>query len=86
MSTAYHPQSDGQTEAVNRCLEAYLRCMAVDCPNMWVKWVALDEWRYNTNHHSTIGMTPVQDLYGFSPPLHIPYIPGDSKVVAVDDM
>ena len=42
-STAYHPQSDGQTEVVNRCIEGYLRCMTGDNPSQWCKWLALCE-------------------------------------------
>nr|GEX82830.1 protein kinase-like domain, phloem protein 2-like protein [Tanacetum cinerariifolium] len=86
LSTAYHPQTDGQTEVVNRYLEGYLRCMVMERPLTWVKWVALAEWWYNTSFHSSIGMTPFEALYGFPPPLHIPYIPKDSGDKEVDEL
>ena len=49
MSYAYHPQSDGQTEVVNRCLESYLRCMTGEKAAEWVLWLPLAEWWYNSN-------------------------------------
>jgi len=84
MSTAYHPQSDGQTKVVNRCLETYLRCMTGEKPKEWTLWLPLAEWWYNSNWHSAIGVTPFEAVYGQSPALHIPYLAGDSKVEAVD--
>ena len=84
LSSAYHPQSDGQTEVVNRCLEGYLRCMTGEKPQEWVLWLPLAEWWYNSNWHSSTGVTPFEAVYGQSPSLHIPYLAGDSKVEAVD--
>lgn len=39
-SSAYHPQTDGQTERVNRCLENYLRCMVANRPTQWKQWLS----------------------------------------------
>jgi hypothetical protein len=84
-STAYHPQSNGQTEVVNKCLENYLRCMTSASPTWWVQWLPLAEWWYNTNYHTATKSTPYEILYGYPPPLHIPYFPKDSPVDAVDN-
>ncbi|GAU25735.1 hypothetical protein TSUD_216660 [Trifolium subterraneum] len=83
-STAYHPQSDGQTEIVNKCLETYLRCMCSDKPTQWSKWLSLAEWWYNTNYHSSTHTTPFEVVYGQPPPIHLPYLPGSSDSLSVD--
>ena len=70
-STAYHPQSDGQTEVVNRSLERYLRCMIGEKPQEWSLWIPLVEWWYNTNWHSTIGVTAYEVVYGQPLSLHM---------------
>ena len=44
MSTAYHPQIDGQTEIVNKCLEQYLRAFTSDRPHQWASWLPLAEF------------------------------------------
>jgi len=67
MSSAYHPQTDGQTERVNQCLETYLRCFTHACPTKWNSWLHLAEFWYNTSPHSTLGKTPFEVLYGHAP-------------------
>ena len=83
-STAYHPQSDGQSEVVNRCLETYLRCMTGERPKEWSKWLSLAEYWYNTNFHTSIQTTPYEVVYGQPPPSPIAYVQGQSHVDAVD--
>lgn len=43
MSSAFHPQTDGQTECLNQCLEGFLRCTVYSCPHQWHKWLSVAE-------------------------------------------
>jgi len=67
MSSAYHPQIDGQTERLNQCLETYLRCFVQSCPSKWDTWLSLAEYWYNTSFHSALGKTLFEVLYGYAP-------------------
>lgn len=68
MSSAYHPQTDGQTEAVNKCLEMYLRCFVYDNPKRWGQYLGWAEFWYNSAMHTSTGMTPFRAVYGRGPP------------------
>ncbi|MCH82943.1 hypothetical protein A2U01_0003756 [Trifolium medium] len=85
MSTAYHPQSEGQTEVLNKLLQQYLRCFIQENPKQWGRFLHLAEWHYNTATHSSSGITPFQVVYGRSPPSLPLYISGTSHIQAVDD-
>ncbi|KAJ3690052.1 hypothetical protein LUZ61_019216 [Rhynchospora tenuis] len=69
LSTAYHPQSDGQTERLNQCLEQYLRCMIFDQQKQWCRWLPLAEYWYNTSYQQSLNTSPFQALYGYQPQL-----------------
>jgi transposase InsO family protein len=84
-SSSYHPQSDGKTEIVNKCLEGYLRCFVSDKQTQWFKWLPLVEWWYNTSFHTATKMTPFMALYGYHPPSITSSLKEKSKVQAVED-
>ena len=86
MSTTYHPQSDGQTEVVNRSLEQYLWAFTCDKPNQWVEWLSLAEFWFNTNFHTNLKLIPFEALYDFPPPKLQAYIPGTTRVDALDSL
>ena len=64
LSTAYHPQTDGQTERVNRVLEDLLRACVIDFGGSWEDHLPLVEFTYNNSFQSSIGMAPFEALYG----------------------
>lgn len=84
MSTAYHPQSDGQTEIVNKALQQYLRCFVNKQPNTWGNFLHWAEWHYNTSIHTSTGLSPFQVVYGKPPPSLPQYIAGSSQLEALD--
>jgi hypothetical protein len=47
-TSAFHPQSDGQTEAANKVIVMYLHCLTGDHPRQWLCWLSWAEYIYNT--------------------------------------
>lgn len=83
MSIAYHPETDGQTEVVNRCLETYLRCFIADQPKNWASWIPWAEYWFNTSYHAATGHTPFEMVYGRPPPVITRWVQGETRVEAV---
>ena len=63
-STAYHPQTDGQTERDNQVLEDMLRMDVTDKPSKWEDYLHLVEFAYNNGQQASLGMSPYEALYG----------------------
>ncbi|GKA44415.1 putative reverse transcriptase domain-containing protein [Tanacetum coccineum] len=64
MSTAYHPQTDGQSERTIQTLEDMLRACVIDFGNGWVRHFPLVEFSYNNSYHASIKVAPFEALYG----------------------
>jgi len=63
-STAYHPQTDGQTERVNPVLEDMLRMYVMDQPSKWEEYLHLVEFAYNNNYPASAKTSPFKIWYG----------------------
>jgi hypothetical protein len=63
-SSAYHPQTDGQTERVNQSLEDMLRACVLHYRKDWDKCLSLAEFNYNNSYQSSLKMAPFEALYG----------------------
>ena len=86
MSTAYHPQTNGQTEVLNKTLEQYLRAYVHRQPAHWFRFLSLAELSYNTATHVGTALSPFEVVYGKAPPTVIQYLWGSSSVEAVDHL
>ncbi|KAF1321089.1 Retrovirus polyprotein, partial [Globisporangium splendens] len=72
LSSAFRPQTDGQTERTNRFIEDYLRGVVSPAQSDWDKFLHLSEFAYNKRVYSSIGMSPFEADLGY-----VPYMPDD---------
>lgn len=78
MSLPYHPETNGQTEVLNRCLETYLRCFVSEQRRFWAEWIHWAEFWYNTAFHTAAGMVPFEVVYRRVPVTLVQYFPGQT--------
>jgi len=86
-STNCHPQTDGQTEVVNRSLGQMLRCLISGNPRVWENLIPHIEFAYNRIVNSTTSHTPFKDVYESIPltPLDLLPIPILDEVLCKND-
>ncbi|XP_027171567.1 uncharacterized protein LOC113771150 [Coffea eugenioides] len=81
-STAYHPQTDGQSERTIQTLEDLLRSCILDFGGKWSQYMTLVEFAYNNSYQASIQMAPYEALYGrrCRSPIHWDEV-GENKIV-----
>src|SRR5258708_444979 len=84
-SSAYHPQTDGQSERINQILEDYLRMYVSHRQDDWVQWIPLAEFAYNNRRSSTTELSPFEIWYSEHPNISVS-IPKKESVPAAKDM
>ena len=84
MSTAFHPQTDGETERVNQELEQYLRVFCNFQMDNWVDLIPFMEFAHNARSHSATGRSPFQVWYGYQPEF-IPPLNFATSIPTVED-
>jgi hypothetical protein len=70
LSTAYHPQTDGQTERANQEIETYLRIFCANKPHDWSKFLTSAEFVHNSVPHSSTKVSPFSLILGYEPQAH----------------
>jgi hypothetical protein len=84
LSTAYHPQTDGQSERTNQNIEQALRTVVSWHQDDWVDWLPIIEFALNNRYHSALKTTPFYANYGFHP--HIGSLPRiDTPIESVEN-
>jgi hypothetical protein len=63
-SSAYHPQTEGQTEQINQILEDMLRACALNYGKSWDQSLPYAEFSYNNSYQTSLKMSPFEELYG----------------------
>ena len=71
LSTAFHPQTDGQTERANQTLEQYLRCYCNDEQRDWAELLPQAEYASNACENAALRMSPFEVVLGYQPSLTV---------------
>ena len=84
-SSAYHPQTSGQTERVNQILEDLLRACVISSKGSWEKWLPLAKFSYDNSYQASIKMAPFEALYGRKCRTPLNWIePGERRFFGID--
>ncbi|MBW0490307.1 hypothetical protein O181_030022 [Austropuccinia psidii MF-1] len=78
LSTAYHPETDGQTERVNQILEQYLWMYVSHCQDDWNTWLTLAEFSFHNSDHSSTKQSPFFTVCGRDPQFNSLHITQDT--------
>lgn len=85
-SSACHPQGNGQTKALNKALEGYLRCYSSQKLRAWSQWLPLAKWWYINTYHNSTKLMPFEVVYGYPPLKLIEYVTGTSNNDTVNEL
>jgi hypothetical protein len=77
LSTAFHPQTDGQTERMNTCVEQYLQAWTTGQQNKWAKMLPVAEYAHNSWRHNVTRHSPYELLIGIKPQVHVKLLSED---------
>ena len=84
MTSAFHPQFDDQSEATNKIIAMYLRCLTGDRPHQWLEWLPWAEFWYNSSYQQSLKTSPFELVYGATSSID-PFVrSGDVRLPAVD--
>ena len=84
-SSSYHPQTNRQTEVVNRTLEQYLRCYCHKEQARWKDYLPWAQYWYNISYHASINTSPFEVIYGRVPPMLASYEKGMAQNEEVEE-
>ena len=84
-STAYHPQTSGQTERLNQVLEDMIRACVLLSKGSWESWLPLAKFSYNNSYQESIKMAPFEALYGRRCRTPLNWVePGERRYYGID--
>src|SRR6266550_2340716 len=84
MSTAFHPQTDGQTEQYNAELEAYLHIFCAYEPDTWNKMLPIAQFVHNSCTHEALKQSPFQLMYG-TLPVALPLVSNKTNIPSANN-